>query len=72
MSNNPMNQDKFNSLSGELSFEDLEFLADHQAEMIVGGGSDKPQVDGQIVSAIAKNGGGSEAIVGYIQNVKFD
>lgn len=37
MSNNSVNENESNSLSGELNFEDLELLADSQAETVVGG-----------------------------------
>ena len=34
----PLNEEQLTSFSGELDFEDLEFLSDQQAEMMAGGG----------------------------------
>ena len=35
----PLNEDQLTPFSGELDFEDLEFLSDQQAEMMAGGTS---------------------------------
>ena len=63
---------------GELNFEDLELLADQQAEMLVGGapadfrddfgpGAAK-KVDGRVVSQIVKSEDGRDEILEYIFN----
>lgn len=37
MTDEPMKDDQLTPFSGELEFEDLEFLSDQQAEMLAGG-----------------------------------